>query len=147
MKKIQGLAVRKVLFAALSITLIFGAIAQALPVFTGNFTLTNQVHWGKTVLQPGDYTITLESSNDRTFALVSDSRGRWVGRFMSGFDEGRRTRTQNALLIRENVGQMHVYSLELASLGRVLVFDPVLARELAVEARAPQTVLVMLAKR
>lgn len=150
MRKVQALAVSRMLFAALNITLILGGIAQAqmeLPVFTGEFTLTNQVHWGKNVLQPGNYTITLESSPGGTFALVRDNKGRGVGRFMSRFDEGRRTSTENALLIREKGGQLRVYSLELASLGKALVYDPVLARELVMEARAPKTVPVILAKR
>jgi len=40
-----------------------------------------------------------------------------------------------------------VYALTLASIGRVLVYDRALAREAVMEARAPQTVPVMLAKR
>jgi hypothetical protein len=65
---------------------------------------------------------------------------------MSGIDDGR-TNAQNALLIREKGGQLRVYSLALASLGKVLVYDRALAQEAVMEARAPQTVPVMLAKR
>jgi hypothetical protein len=149
MKKVHGLAVSKVLFAALSISLIVVGIAQAqidIPVFTGKFTLTNQVQWGKTVLQPGNYTITIGSSSTPTFALLRDDKGRPVARFISGIDGGK-TSAGNALLIREKGGQLCVYSLALASLGRVLVYDPALAREAVLEARAPQTVPVMFAKR
>ena len=42
---------------------------------------------------------------------------------------------------------MHVYSLELANLEKVLVYDPALAQAAIMEARAPQTVPVVLAKR
>lgn len=149
MKKVQGLAVSKMLFAALSITLVVVGIAQAqmeLPVFRGKFTLTNQVQWGKAVLQPGNYTITIWSDRMATYALVRDGKGRGVGLFMSRFDS-RETSAGNGLLIREKGGQLRVYSLALASLGTVLVYDPVLAREAILEARAPQTVPVMLAKR
>ena len=149
MKKVQGLAVSKMLFAALSISLIVGGIAQAqvdIPVFTGTFTLTDQVQWGKTVLQPGNYTITIGSDSVATLALVRDSKGQPVARLMSGIDDGK-TSVRNALLIREKGGELRVYALELASLGRVLVYDWALAREAVMDARVPQTVPVMLAKK
>ena len=135
--------------AALVIILMVGGIAQAqtdLPAFTGKFTLTTQVHWDKTILQPGDYTITLGSSSMPSFALVADSKGRPVARFVSRVDGGD-ARVHNALLIGEQNGQLRVYSLALGSLGRVLIYDPALAREAVLEARAPRTVPVMLAKR
>jgi hypothetical protein len=147
MKRVQGLAVGKTLFAALSIGLIFAGIAQAqIPTFTGKFTLTTQVQWRRTVLQPGDYTVTIESVNAPVAALIRDSRGWPVARLISGIDSGK-TITGNALFIREKDGQLRVYALALASLGKVLVYDPALAHEEMMEARAPQTIPVMLAKR
>jgi hypothetical protein len=149
MKKIHGDAVSKMLFAALSISLVIVGIAQAqmaLPVFTGKFTLTNQVQWDKTVLQPGDYTIIIRSMGTPTAALIRDGRGRPVARFMSGIDDGK-TSVGNALFIREKDGQLRVYALALPGLGRVLVYDRALARQAVLEARAAQTVPVMLAKR
>jgi hypothetical protein len=148
MKSNSGIA-RCQLLAALLMSLFLIAISQAqtdLAVFTGGFTLTNQVVWGKTILQPGDYTITIGSSSMPTLALVMDSKGRPVARFVSRFDSGQRS-AGNALLIREKDGQLRVYSLALRSLGKVLVYDPVLARDAATEARAIQTVSVMVAKR
>jgi len=130
-------------------SLFFIATSQAqtdLAVFTGKFTLGNQVLWGNTVLQPGDYTITIGSSSMPAFALVRDSKGRPVARFVSRIDGGP-TGAGNALLIREKDGQLRVYSLALRSLGRVLVYDPALAREAVLESRSLQTVPVMLAKR
>jgi len=149
MKKVQGLAVSKMLFAALSISLMVVGIAQAqldIPVFTGKFTLTTQVQWGKTVLEPGNYTITIGSIGTPTAALIRDGSGRPVARFTSGIDDGK-TSARNALLIREKGGQLRVYCLELASLGRVMVYDRALAREAVMEARASQTVPLILAKR
>jgi hypothetical protein len=148
MKRVQVLAVSKILFAA-SIGLIIVGIAQAqlgIPTFTGKFRLTTQVQWDKTVLQPGDYSVTIESISAPTAALIRDGSGRPVARFISGIDRGK-TIAGNALLIREEGGQLRVYALSLASLGKVLVYDPTLAREAVLEARAPQTVPVMLAKR
>jgi len=149
MKNVQALAFSKILVAALSIGLIIVGIAQAqlgIPTFTGNFTLTTGVQWDHTVLQPGDYTIAIGSINTPTAVLIRDSKGRPVARFLSGIDDGK-TSAANALLIKEKGGQLRVYALELASLGRVLVYDRALAREAVIQARAPQTVPVMLAKR
>jgi hypothetical protein len=149
MKKVQELAFSKTLLAALSIGLVVAGIAQAqldIPAFTGKFTLTNRVLWDKTVLQPGDYTITIAAGSMPICALVRDSKGRPVGRFVTGIDDGK-TSAGNALLIREKGGELRMYSLALASLGRVLVYDPAVARELLMEARAPQTVPLVLAKR
>lgn len=147
MKKIQVLAGSKVWLAALSIGLIFVCMAQAqIPTFTGKFTLTTQVRWNRTVLQPGDYTITVESINAPTAALIRDGNGWPVGRFISGIHDSNGS-TRNSLLIREKDGQLRVYGLTLADLGMVLVYDPALAHEAVREARAPETVPVMLAKR
>jgi len=149
MKRVQALAVSKMLFTALGFSLIVAGFAQAqvdMPVFTGKFTLTNQVQWGNTVLQPGNYTVSIGSHVGSTLALVRDGKGRAVGIFTNPIDSGKTT-DRNALLIKTKDGQLHVYCLELASLGRVLVYDPVLAREAVLEARAAQTVPVMLAKR
>ena len=149
MKRAQGLAVSRILFAALNVGLIIVGIAQAqlsIPTFTGKFTLNTQVQWDKTVLQPGDYTVTMESISVPTAALIRDHSGRPVGRFITTIDSGKPARG-NALLIAEKGGQPHVYSLALGGLGRVLVYDPALAREAALEARVPQKVPVILARR
>ncbi|HLM80401.1 MAG TPA: hypothetical protein VK302_07195 [Terriglobales bacterium] len=149
MKKVQAAAVSKMLLAVLGVSLVVAGIAAAqvdIPVFMGKFTLTSAVHWDDTVLQPGDYTITVGSIGTPTAALVRDGSGRPVARFMTGIDDGRKSAT-NALLIQEKGGELRVYALALAGLGKVLVYDPALAREAALEARAPQTVPVTLAER
>jgi hypothetical protein len=137
------------LVGSLSISSIVAGIEQAqtdLPSVMGRFTLPTQVRWNTTVLQPGEYTITIGSRAMPTLALVRDSKGRAVARFVSGIDSGK-TSSVNALLLREKDGQLRVYSLALATIGKVLVYDRVLAREAVMEARAPRTVPVMLATR
>ena len=149
MRKNQGMPSSKMLFAAILMSLFFVGTSQAqtaLTAFTGKFTLTNQVQWDKTILQPGDYAIAIESSSMPTFALLTDSKGRVVARFVSVIDGGQRG-FGNALLLHEKGGQPHVYALALAGLGRFLVYDPAFAREAVMEARSPQTVPVILAKR
>lgn len=149
MKRNSTIRASHVLAAALLMSLFLVAASQAqndLPTFKGKFTLATQVRWDTAVLQPGDYTITITSSTMPMFALVRDSQGRPIGRFVSGINAGK-TSTRNALLLKAKDGQLRVCSLALASLGRVLVYDPVLAREAVMEARATQTVPVTLAKR
>jgi hypothetical protein len=149
MKTNSGNLGSQVLAAALLTSLFLIGTIQAqtdVPIFTGKFTLTTQVQWNTTLLQPGDYTITIGSSGIPASALVRDAKGRPVARFGAGIDSGE-TSAGNAMLIREKGGRLRVYSLALASLGKVLVYDPVLAREAVTETRAPHTVTVMLAKR
>ena len=50
------------LVAALLTSLFLAGTAPAQaqhPAFVGTFTLTQPTHWGKCVLQPGNYTITV----------------------------------------------------------------------------------------
>jgi len=49
--------------------------------------------------------------------------------------------------LKEKEGQLCVHSLVLAGLKTVLVYDPVLARESVLEARASQAVPVMWAEK
>jgi hypothetical protein len=149
MKRIQRFEVSMMLLAALCMSFIAAGMAHAqsdLSAFTGKFTLTNQVLWGETVLSPGDYTIAVGSVNGSTWALVRDGKGRPMARFMARIDSGEKP-AQNALLVKEKAGQLHVYSLAIASLGRVFVYDPALAREAILEAHASQEVQVTLATR
>ena len=149
MKKVQGLALSRILLAALGISLIAAGIVNAqtdLPVFTGKFTLVTQVRWNTLVLRPGGYTVTIENESLPSFAVLSDSEGHLLARLMCQIVDVQ-TSARNALFIKEKDGQFRVYSLSLGSLGKMLVYDPSLAREATLQAHAPQTVPVVLAKR
>ena len=117
-----------------------------LPVYRGKFTLSYQVHWGKSVLQPGDYTITVQSTGTPTIALIGKADGDADIRVVSTVRSGP-TNGVNALLVRDKDGQPTVHSLSLADLGMVLIYDPSLARESVQEARVSRTVPVMWAKK
>jgi hypothetical protein len=65
MQRNPSMAGAKLLLAMVLASLFFAGTARAqgdLPVYTGQFTLSTQVHWGQNDLQPGSYTITIESS-------------------------------------------------------------------------------------
>jgi hypothetical protein len=149
MKRIQGFAVIRMLLAALFLSVMLVGVSQAhaqMSVFFGKFTLTQQTQWGPAVLQPGDYTIDIDSESMPVKAFIRNCKGRTVAMVLSGIESGK-TSDGNALLVKEKGGQLHVYSLAIATLGRVLVYDPALAREAVMEARAAQTVPVMVVKR
>ena len=148
MERKQRMAGTALLMAALLTSLFFvgNAGAQAPPAYVGTFTLRNQIHWGKSVLQPGNYTITIKSSGNPSIASIRNADGDAVTFVMSGARSGN-TNGMNALFMKEKDGQLRVHSLALADLGMVLIYDPSLTRETVQEARVSQMVPVMWAKK
>ncbi len=137
------------MLAALLTSLFFVGTARAQgqsPAYVGKFTLSYQVVWGDSVLQPGNYTITIKSIGAPIIALVRNSDGDAVTHVVSGARSGNPNGV-NAILIKEKNGQLKVHSLVLADLGIVLTYDPGLAREAVQEARASKTVPVMWTKK
>ena len=126
-----------------ALSLAATASAQTGPAkYVGRFTLQSSVHWGKSTLQPGTYTITIWYTGVPLIAAISDSQGRAVTHVMSGA-RGSRTDGLNALLIREKDGQLRVCSLALSDLGIDLIFDRAPAQERPQEARFSQNVPVL----
>jgi hypothetical protein len=137
------------LVVALVASFFFGGGARAQgvsPTYVGKFTLTQQIHWGKGVLQPGNYTITIKSLGSPVIATIRTADGNAVTDVMTAA-RTRNTNGSSALLIKEKKGQMKVCSLTLADLGTVLIYDSALAREAVQEARANQTVPVTWARK
>lgn len=96
------------LVAALLMSLYFVGTSQAQggrPAYGGKFTLTDPIHWGRSVPQPDDYTITIDSTSNPVFALIRDGQGRAVGRVMSEVCSDNTT-ALNALLMKEKDGQL-----------------------------------------
>jgi hypothetical protein len=140
---------RTALVVASLLTSVFSvgtARAQGPPAYAGTFTLTNQIHWGKTALQPGTYTIIIKSTADPVIASIRNAEGDAVCFVMSRY-RSEKTNGVNALLIKEKEGQLKVHSLALADLGIVLIYDPGLPREAVQEARASHSVPVIWAKK
>ena len=137
------------LLAALLTSLFFAGTARAQaqhPAFVGKFTLTQQTHWGQSVLRPGKYTIRINSTAAPIIGTIRTADGDAVSFVVSQASNGN-TNGVNALLINEKDGQPTVHSLALADLGMVLIYDPSLTRETVQEARAGQTVPVTWAKK
>lgn len=151
MKEIQGLTATKWLVVALLASFFFvgAALAQGqYPAFVGKFTLPYEVHWGGSVLPPGDYSITIKSTGTPMIAFVRTADGNAVTFVMNGSVETH-SKGQNALLIKERQGHLIVHSLALNDLGVVLIYEPALAHEKPVvqEARNIQAVPVTSAKK
>lgn len=138
----------KMMLATLVLSLLFVGTAQAqgdLTVYFGMFTLAHQVQWGKSVLPPGNYTITINSTATPVIALIHKVDDHLAIRVMSRARDDK-TNGVDALLIKEKDGQLTVHSLSLAKLGMVLIYDPRLAQEPVREARVSRTVQVMSAR-
>jgi hypothetical protein len=135
--------------AALLTSLFFTDTARAQgqsPAYIGEFTLTHQIHWGKTVLQPGKYKVTINSTVAPIIGTIRTVAGDGVSIVMSQARTGNKN-SVNGLLIKEKDGQPTVHSLAIADLGVVLIYDPTLARETVQEARVSQTIPVTWAKK
>jgi hypothetical protein len=137
------------LLAALLTSLAFTDTARAQgqsPAYVGEFTLTHQIHWGKTVLQPGKYKVSINSIVASNIGTIRTVAGDGVSIVMSQARTGNKNGV-NGLLIKEKDGQPTVHSLAIADLGVVLIYDPTLARETVQEARISQTIPVTWAKK
>lgn len=148
MRPNQKVAGIRMLLVTLVMSLLYVGTIQAqtdLPVCRGEFTLPYQVHWGKTVLQPGDYTITIHSFGMPNIASISKTDGSG-GILVVARVHGEPRRGVNALLVSDKDGQLTVHSLSLANLKMALIYDPSLARESVPEARVNRTVPVVWAK-
>jgi hypothetical protein len=148
MKANRGMAAIALLVVVALTSLFAGtANAQAIsPAYVGKITLTAETHWGKAVLQPGSYTITIKSTGSPVIALIRNANGDALTYEVSGA-QSRNHSGLNALLIGEKHGQLTVHSLALAELGIVLVYDRSLAREKTQYAQQDQAVPVAWAKK
>jgi hypothetical protein len=91
--------------------------AHADSLFTGTFTLGNEVHWGKAVLPPGAYSLAIDATN-----LTIIIRNAQTGKIVA-LENARPGYSGNGddskLLIAVRGNQRAVYSVQLAGLGEV----------------------------
>jgi hypothetical protein len=139
----------KVLVTALFVGLlsIVSLHAQAgVSAYEGRFTVVQPIQWNTTVLQPGDYVITIPTAGSIVMASVRTASGSPVV-FLMNCGQNDTTNRRNTLLLKEKDGRMQVYSLVLADLGKVLIYNPALARQALLESQGRQTLPLVLAKR
>jgi hypothetical protein len=148
-RSVISISLRLLTLAALLTSLFFVGTARAQgqsPTYVGKFTLTYQIHWGKTVLQPGKYKVSINSIGAPIIGTIRTVAGDGVSIVMSQARTGNKNGV-NGLLIKEKDGQPIVHSLAIADLGVVLIYDPTLARETVQEARVSKTIPVTWAKK
>ncbi|HKM67135.1 MAG TPA: hypothetical protein VJX70_08215 [Candidatus Acidoferrum sp.] len=134
---------------ALFATLILAGAASAQEVsarFVGKFTLASPVHWGKTTLPPGTYTVRIDSTTSPIMAIIRSDRSNSAIRVMS-LATGDYHSGSNALRLKVRRGSLVVQSLVLANLDTVLIYDPSPAQEEVEEAHADPTVPVLVARK
>lgn len=134
--------------AALAASLILAGAARAQAVsaaFVGKFTLTSTVHWGKSTLPPGTYSLRIDSKGLPVMATIHNDHYTVSTRVMTGAIEDY-TSGSNALHLKTKDGQLVVQSLVLPDLDMVLVFDPSPAHERVEEARADSTIVLVARK-
>jgi len=108
-------------------------------VYRGTFTLTQRIHWGKSILRPGHYTITMASKGLPVIVKIQNEDTKEAFRVMAGaYDE--RVTGIHALLLQVKNGQLSVQSLSLSQIGMVLIYEPALARDSVLDAHAAQVV-------
>jgi hypothetical protein len=149
MRNLRAIAITKLFLAALAMTLVFAGRAQAQgadTVYRGTFTLTQQIHWGRSVLRPGHYTMTMASIGSPAIVKIQNEDTGEGFRVVTAVRE-ETTAGTSALFLQAKNGRASVYSLSLPQLGIVLIYEPTLAREPVLEARAGMTVPVLLAKK
>ncbi len=124
-------------------TCAFAAAANAQTI-AAKFTLPFEVHWGKNVLPPGEYTISMDSLAN--VALVRSANGNTVGLtpipIQAKSDKG-----GTALFVMVRGNERVVRSLNLPTRGLTLIYPPATSaqREMLTKADQVQTVPVITA--
>lgn len=149
MRNMRSIQRRAMLLAALVMTLMTAGAARAQHVpssYVGKFTLTTPVHWGKSVLQPGEYTIYIESTSSPNLALIEKDGSVFAFRVMSAVSN-RYQGNSDALQLRVKDGEFVVQALVLADLKTALVYDSSIDKQNVEEARANTRIPVLVARK
>lgn len=104
------------LFAACVLTIT----ANAQP-FSGHFTLPYEVHWGRTVLPAGDYSIRMDTATLMASVYSAKGGNRLIPAFPATGDS---LKGDAFLLITSNEGRRTVRYMNLPMVGKVLIYVP-----------------------
>lgn len=149
MRTNRVLAIARMFLVALVVAPLFVSSARAQgvdTVYRGAFTLTQQINWGKSVLRPGHYTMTIASIGNPVVVKVENEDTGESFRVVTGVRE-ETTAGASALFLQAKNGGAAVQSLSLPQVGIVLIYESGPAREQVLEAHAGQVVPVLLAKK
>lgn len=150
MNTMQSIQRGALLLAALVMSLMTAGAARAQhehPSFRGKFTLITPVHWGKSVLEPGEYTVCVESmASVPNFALIQKEGSTFSIRVMSGVRDDYNGNS-DALQLKIKNGELVVQALRLADLKTTLVYDSSSREQKVEEVRANVSIPVLVARK
>jgi len=132
--------------AALAASLALAGAARAqgvFPVFVGKFNLTSTVHWGKSTLPPGTYSLSIDSTSGPTLATIRNENSTIAIRVRSVGSGDARSGSNFLRLKSSDDGSLAVQSLVLADLNTVLIYDASPVRQSVEEAHANSTVVLV----
>jgi hypothetical protein len=115
-------------------------------IFTGKFTLPYEVHWGKAVLQPGEYVINMSSAHSMASVWSADGK-RAVFLPPPILDDSAKGPTELTVTIRGH--ERTVTSLNVPGMGYSFTYKPLTKtdRELLAETGQAQAVPVTTARK
>ncbi len=120
------------------------ASASAQPAFKGTFTLPYEVRWGQAVLQPGRYTITVDSLS-RPALLTRLGGG---GAYVMAVSVGDADKNQpSAILVTRGEKERIVRSFNCREAGQTFVYKPLTKgeRERYAKATVPEALAIVAA--
>lgn len=106
-------------------TLAFTAAVNA-QSFSANFTLPHEVHWGRTALPSGDYSIAMVSSSKPAF--IQSATGQ-THMFTTIPTKGDKEKVAAGLLVTVNGNERTVRSMNLPQYGVSLIYKPLTQAE------------------
>jgi hypothetical protein len=140
-------AARLTVFAATLLAIsLFAGSANAQSPFKGKFTLQHETRWGQAVLPAGQYLLTFDDHISNMLVVRDAESGQPVAYepINNRQDSGK---GGSALLIGARGSQPVVHSFRVAELGQTFIYDRTLARRAVEEARQPQAIPVIVAKK
>jgi len=118
--------------------------ASAQPLVKGTFTLSEEVRWGKAVLPPGHYSITIDDARRPalvTNTLTGERRAFVMARAVASAVKGQPT----SLLITKSEKERVVRSFNWSEGNQSFIYRALTRTELGPDARATETVTVRMA--
>jgi hypothetical protein len=131
--------------AAIAAGLAVGS-ASAQPLVKGTFTLSQEVRWGKAVLPPGHYSITIDDARRPalvTNTLTGERRAFVLARAVSSAVKGQPT----SLLIDRSENARVVRSFNWSEGNQSFIYRAAATAERGADGRATETVTVRMASK
>lgn len=128
--------------AGLALASVLAGSATAQAKASGSFTLPFEAKWGNTVLPPGDYTLTVNSTSfasNSTYWVTFDPKGQRGQTIVSVQDRGPKAGEKNMLVAVRSGGAYRIRTLRLPIANLILNF-PAPKDEQALIAKAPELI-------